>query len=66
MDITTGDIVYSDTLGRDLSYHCMNLDPAKRTITIGFGIRDVTFDYGSQGAGVSDDNDGDGTTGEDK
>ncbi|MCR9202197.1 MAG: PQQ-binding-like beta-propeller repeat protein [Planctomycetaceae bacterium] len=58
-DVNSGDIVYSDTLGRDLSYHCMNLDPAKRTITIGFGIRDVTFDYGSEGAAVSDGDDND-------
>lgn len=45
LDVNTGEILFADRLGRDLSYHCLQLDPGKRTITIGFGIRDVVFDY---------------------
>lgn len=65
-DVRTGDIIYQDTLGRDLSYHCLNLDSDNGKITIGFGIRDVTFDYRADATGGSEDDDAAGEADADK
>lgn len=46
IDVRTGDVVYqAKDLGRNLSYHCMNIDEGKQTITIGFGVRDIEIKY---------------------
>lgn len=49
IDVRTGDVVYQgENLGRNLSYHCMNIDQEKRIVTIGFGERDVVITYGDE------------------
>lgn len=48
LDVNSGETLFSGPLGLDLSYHCMNLNPEEKTITIGFGIRDVRFDYSAE------------------
>lgn len=49
-DVRSGEILYkSENLGLQLSYHCMNLNPQEQIVTIGFGIRDVVFDFSAAG-----------------
>lgn len=55
-DVRSGKVLYqNENLGRQLSYHCMNLKPQDHVVTIGFGIRDVVFDF-SEGRGEAEPN----------